>query len=93
MNYGHRWLVIVSLVEVGVVLAFVFLHWGGGASDYGSRMTILVLVHEKEYTLDGSGNYGLYTTVGVPGILLGLITPLCLFAAAAFVALATKARE
>jgi hypothetical protein len=27
---------------------------------------------------------------GIPGIILGLIIPLCLFAAAAFVALGTK---
>ena len=79
---------------VGTVLAFVFLHWGEGAFNSlgGDRIAILVLYRENRASLFGSG-YGLYTTQGISGVLLGLIVPLCLFAVAAFVALGTKARK
>ena len=94
MNYAQRMLLISFLVGVGIVLAFVFLHWGEGAFSNiaGSRIAIVVLYQENKGSVFGSG-YGLYTTQGIPGVLLGLIAPLCLLAAAAFVALGTKARE
>lgn len=93
MNSAQRLLLIVILVAVAAVLAFVFLHWGEGAfnSMGGDRIAVLVLSQDRN-TFIGNG-YGLYTTNGIPGILLGLIAPICLLAAAAFVALATKARE
>jgi hypothetical protein len=93
MNYAQRLLLIAFLVGVGVVLAFVFLHWGEGAFSNlaGNRIATLVLREDKG-SFFGSG-YGLYTTQGVPGVLLGLIAPLCLFAVAAFVALGIKARQ
>jgi hypothetical protein len=94
MNYGQRYLLIAFLVGIGVVLAYVFLDWGEGAfsSIGGDRIAILIVRQEQTGTIFGAG-YGLYTMKGIPGVLLGLITPLCLFTAAAFVALGTKARK
>jgi hypothetical protein len=93
MNYAQRFLVIASLVGVGLALAFVFLDWGEGAfsSLGGGRIAIVVLYRDPTPSMFGSG-YGLYTMHGVAGVLLGLIAPLCLFAVALFVALGTKAR-
>lgn len=94
MNHAQRLLLIVLLVGIGVILAFVFLHWGEGAFSNlrGDRIAILVLYEENKNSLFGSG-YGLYTTQGIPGVLLGLIAPLCLFAGAAFIALGIKMRK
>jgi hypothetical protein len=94
MNYAQRLLLIAALVGVGVVLAIVFLHWGEGAfnSMSGNRIAIFVLRQGDPDSIFGSG-YGLYTMQGIPGVLLGLVAPLCLFAAAAFVALSTKTRK
>jgi hypothetical protein len=93
MNHAQRLLVIVLLIVIGAVLAFVFLSWGEGAfsSMGGDRIAILVLSQDRKSFI-GNG-YGLYTTNGIPGILLGLIAPICLFAGAAFVLLGTKARN
>lgn len=93
MNYAQRFVVIALLLIVGATLAFVFLDFGEGAfnSMGGDRIAILVLSREDNNSMFGSG-YGLYTMKGIPGVLLGLITPLCLFAGAAFVALGTKTR-
>jgi len=93
MNHSQRLLLIAFLVGVGVVLAYVFLNWGEGAFSIEHRIAILVL-HQGHYAnLLGQSGYGLYTDEGIPGVLLGLIAPLCLFAAAAFVALGIKARK
>jgi hypothetical protein len=93
MNYAQRLLVIVTLVVIGLVLAFVFLNWGEGAfSNLGGNRIAIVVFYQASQDRDsmfGSG-YGIYTMKGIPGIILGLIIPLCLFAAAAFVALGTK---
>jgi hypothetical protein len=72
-------LLIATLVGIGVVLAFAFLRWGEVWGSYP--------------IFDLREGYGLYTYYGIPGVLLGLIAPLCLFAAAAFVALSTKTRK
>jgi hypothetical protein len=90
VNRSQRLLVILLLTIVGVVLAFVFLNWGDGAfsSMGGDRIAILVLSQDAT-SIIGNG-YGLYTTKGIPGVLLGLIAPICLFASAAYVALGTK---
>jgi hypothetical protein len=90
VNHAQRLLVIATLVVIGLVLAFVFLNWGEGASSSlgGDRIAILVL-REDRNSVFGSG-YGLYTTKGIPGVILGLVAPLCLLAAAAFVALGVR---
>ena len=75
MNYAQRLLVIVSLVVIGVVLAFVFLSWGEGAfsSLGGDRIAILVLREDRK-SLFGSG-YGFYTTNGISGVILWIDRP------------------
>jgi hypothetical protein len=96
MNYAQRFLVIASLVVIGLVLAFVFLSWGEGAfsSWGGDRIAIVIFYQDPQHSKSffGSG-YGIYTTKGIAGVMLGLVAPLCLFAAAAFVALGTKAQK
>lgn len=90
MNYTQRLLAIASLIGIGLILAFVLLDWGDGAfsSIDGGRIAIFA------FNQDAAGyGYGLYTMHGIPGVLLGLIAPLCLFVGAAFVALSTKVRE
>ena len=95
MNYAQRLLVIGTFVIIGLVLAFVFLSWGEGAfsSMGGDRIAIVVLYQDPQLrdSLFGSG-YGIYTTKGNVGVILGLVTPLVLFACAAFVALGTRRR-
>ena len=94
MNQAQRLLVVASLVLVGLVLAYVFLSWGEGAfsSMGGDRIAIYVAYQDPQSrgSWIGSG-YGLYTTNGIPGVILGLVAPICLFAAAAFVALGARA--
>lgn len=95
MNYAQRLLVISTLVVIGLVLAFVFLNWGEGAfsSLDSNRIAIVVFYQDPQRnSLFGSG-YGIYTMKGTAGVILGLIAPLCLFAAAAFVALGMKVRK
>ncbi|MGN6117836.1 MAG: hypothetical protein ACTHN2_20215 [Nitrobacter sp.] len=93
MNSSQRALIIATLVTTAAMLAFVFLNWGEGAfsSMGGDRIGILVLSQDRN-TFIGNG-YGLYTTKGIPGVLLGLIAPMFLLAGAAFVALATRGRR
>ncbi len=94
MNHAQRLLIIALLVLIGAILAFVFLNWGEGAfnSMGGDRIAILVLRAGDKNSMFGSG-YGLYTMKGTAGVLLGLIAPVCLFAAAAFVALGVKSQR
>lgn len=94
MNVAQRRLLIICLAGLGVILALIFLHFGEGAFDSraGNRIAILVLFGADKSSLFGSA-FGVYTTEGIPGVLLGLIVPLCLFAAAAFVALGSKPRQ
>jgi hypothetical protein len=90
MNDTQRLLVIASLVAIGLVLAFVFLDWGDGAFSSLGGNRIAILAFNKDTM--GYG-YGLYTTHGIAGVLLGLIAPLLFFVGATFIALAVKARE
>lgn len=94
MNYAQRILLIGLLFVVGAVMAFVFLNFGEGAfsSLGGDRIAILVLSGQDNDSMFGSG-YGLYTTKGIPGVLLGLVAPICLFAGAAFVTLGARRRD
>jgi hypothetical protein len=81
------------MIALGMVLAFVFLNWGEGAFSNvaGDRIAILVLSQKNPGSIFGSG-YGLYTTQGIPGVVLGLAVPLCLFAGAGYVALGMEKR-
>jgi hypothetical protein len=95
MNSAQRRVLIVLLAGVGAALACIFLRWGEGAfnSMGGDRITIFVLDAEKSSDSIFGHGYGLYTTHGIPGVLLGLVAPLCLFAGAAYMAFANSARK
>jgi hypothetical protein len=84
MNSAQRWLVLASLVGIGVVLPFILLEWLPASWAYPAGVKILTLP---------PAHLALYATNGIPGFLLGVIVPLCLFAAAAFIALGTKPRK
>ena len=96
MNHTQRLLVIASLIVIGLVLASVFLDWGD-QYQYSFAQTAIKIFGFYEGPTPGYRNltseYGIYTRYGIAGILLGVVAPLCLFAAAAFVALGMKARK
>jgi hypothetical protein len=85
MNASQRLLLIAALVAIGLVLAFVTLDWNEGWRG-GTKVFVF---YEKPLGMT-SQQWGLYTQFGVGGIILGVATPLCLFAMAAFIALGTK---
>ena len=92
MNDAQRILVIGLLTLSGAAMAYIFLNSGEGAFSRGNRIAILVLSGYGEDSMTGPG-YGLYTKKGIPGVLFGLIAPICLFAGAAFVALGARKRD
>jgi hypothetical protein len=77
---------------VGATMAFVFLNFGQGAFSREDHIAIFVLSGQGKDSIVGPG-YGLYTKKGIPGVLLGLIVPVCLFAGAAFVALGARRQD
>jgi hypothetical protein len=85
MTKPQRLLIVASLVVVGLVLAFLMLGWG---SQYDFlRATRVFVLYERQNVRyrNLSDEMGIYTEYGIVGILLGVIAPLCLFAAAGFV--------
>jgi hypothetical protein len=89
MNNTQRRLVIAALVVIGLVLAFIFLDWGRIAGVSYSRILVFY-ERPNPYFPNLLDPIGIYTRYGVAGILLGVVAPLCLFAAAAFVALGAR---
>jgi hypothetical protein len=89
MNYNQRLLVVAALVVIGVVLTVLMLNWGN-VTGTGRTPVLSFYVIRKYETLFADDVAGIYTRHGLPGILLGVITPLCLFALAAFVLLGTR---
>jgi putative tryptophan/tyrosine transport system substrate-binding protein len=64
------------------------------ATPYGSGMTRVLVFYERpdpQYH-NLTDHMGVYSRYGIIGVLLGVITPICLFTAAAFIALGTKGR-
>ena len=92
MNDAQRILVVGVLLMVGATMAFVFLNFGQGAFSREDHIAILVLSGQDKDFIIGPG-YGLYTKKGIPGVLFGLIVPVCLFAGAAFVVLGARKRD
>ena len=91
MNRMQRIFVIVSLVFIGFALALVFLNFG-----ILRGIQIFFFYERPDPQFPSQPDYiGLSTQYGVPGILLGLIAPLCLFAAAIYLYLGSlnHARE
>lgn len=72
------------LLMVRAAMAFVFLVFGQGAFSREDHIASLVLSGHDKDSIIGS-KYGLYTKKRIPGVLLRLIFPMCLFAGVAFV--------
>jgi hypothetical protein len=92
MNSNQRLLAIAALILIGLALAFLILEWGDG---YGFGVTRVLVFYERpdpQYH-NLTDHMGVYTRYGIMGVLLGVITPICLFTAAAFIALGTKGRR
>lgn len=92
MSDAQRILVVGLLLMVGATMVFSFLNFGQGAFSRGDRIAILVLSGQDKDSIMGPG-YGLYTKKGIPGVLFGLIAPICLFLVAVFVALGARKRD
>jgi hypothetical protein len=91
MNRAQRNLVIYALIGIGLVLSVLFLHWDDGIIFSGTPVFVLHKVRETFSNGQYVDRYwGVYTRFGTVGILLGVIAPLCLFVAAAFVGLGSK---
>jgi hypothetical protein len=78
---------VFALVVIGVVLAFLTLDWGDQYT-LGLNATKIFVFYEAPHPRYRSltNEYGIYTRFGIAGILLGVVSPLCLFAVAAFIA-------
>jgi hypothetical protein len=92
MNDNQRMSVVTSLVIIGLALLFLMVEWGDGSGiRFGTRIITF-------YTETASGVYGaqyvkhigLCIRNGIPGILLGMVVPLGLWAVAAYIALGSK---
>ena len=88
MTDVQRKVVCAALVAVGVVLAFLMLHVGTGG--YLGNLPILILFEypdpETPFLIEQWGIFTATYVNKVSAILLGIVVPLCLFAAAAYVA-------
>jgi hypothetical protein len=77
----NQWLLVI--IVIALALPLLFLEWSDG---WDSATRILVFYEAPPRPpYDAIDRWGLYTTFGVAGILLGAIAPICLFMAAAFV--------
>ena len=92
MNDSQRSLVVGALVLVGLVLAFVMLEWKAHLEHPGGDIVPIITFYDEYNPRFPSLLYrrGLYTSRGIPGVLLGLVVPICLFAAAAYTALGKR---
>jgi hypothetical protein len=89
LSDSQRSLLIGALVLVGLVLAFVMLEWGTELERPGGDTVPIVTFYDEYNPRYPSPIYrrGIYTRRGIPGVLLGLVAPISLFAAAAYIAL------
>lgn len=86
MNANQRILVVSALCIIAAVMAFVMLDWSNGG------VTRIVLFYEARNPRYPTlvDYWGIYTQYGVPGIVLGIVAPLCLLAVAAYIALGAR---
>jgi len=91
MTDAQRKLIIASLFVIGLMLASLMLEWGTQWEADASRVPILVFYEAPDPKYSNITNeWGIYTGHGVPGVLLGVIAPLFLFAVGVFIALGSK---
>lgn len=84
MNDTQRMLIVAALIVIGMVLMFAILDWGDVDRQNHARILAFYTVQNR-YIASAKDDIGISTPFGVTGILLGIIAPLCLWAAAAFV--------
>ena len=72
--------IIGSLVAIGIVLPLVMLNFG----NYSPFHQTGIISFASQGTMYGSSYWGIYTSHGLMGVVLGVIVPLCLLAGAAF---------
>jgi len=88
MTDAQRNIVVASLIIIGLVLPFVMLEW---RTQYGTPTPTPVLrFYDTQLADQRVLRWGIYTRHGIPGILLGVIAPIGLFALAAFVTVGSK---
>jgi hypothetical protein len=92
MTDAQHKLVIASLVVIGLALAYVMLDWTSQGTEHDG-WTPIVILYETLDPLSHIEQWGLYTQHGVIGVILGVVVPLCLFAAAACMALWLNLRD
>jgi hypothetical protein len=78
MNAAQRNIVIIALCALAAALVFVFWRTGEGM-EYRHSLLVWQL-HETPW-----GPYGLRIRMGLVGVICGLILPVVLLAAAAFI--------
>jgi hypothetical protein len=86
MNNNQRIAIAFSLVIIGLMLFYVMVQWGNG---YLGLPHSTLLYSSGYYDTSGTP-IGLYIRYGIPGILLGIATPLGLWMVALYVALGWK---
>jgi hypothetical protein len=88
MNKAQRLLIMVTLIAIGFALACIMLQWD---NEWGfEKIRILVFYADPDPKYPNLTNHwGFYTAYGIPGVLLGVVAPLVLFASAAYLWLGT----
>ncbi|HST12178.1 MAG TPA: hypothetical protein VLL05_17515 [Terriglobales bacterium] len=91
MNDDRQKLVIAALVVSALGLAYFMLDW---TSQFGHEdWTPIFIFYEDLDPLGHIEKWGLYTPRGELGVIFGVIAPLCLFAAALYLALELRLRN
>jgi hypothetical protein len=91
MSDDQQKFVIAALVVIGLVLAYYMLDW---TSQFRHEDWTPIFIFYED--LDPFGHvemWGLYTPRGELGVILGAIVPLCLFAAATYLALKLRLKS
>jgi hypothetical protein len=84
LNRNQRLLLIGALIAIGLTLPFLFLQWGNQFE--GGRHVFIAY-------RTGILEWGIYARHFKAGVFFGVIAPLCLFAAAAFISLDLKRKK
>lgn len=76
---------VLALAVIGIVLPFVVLEWDDRPRYTYRQGTIPIFIVSETPAPVGPHRRGVYTHQGIPGVLLGVVLPLCLLAAAALI--------
>jgi hypothetical protein len=94
MNNNQRIAIVVSLIIIGLVLSYAMVSYGDGRrTPFGIQIFSFYpdwIPYEPAATFlerEATARQAFYVRGGIPGILLGLVVPLSLWATAAYIAL------